>query len=344
MMIRLKHAEPVMGTVVSFDVDSAFGAAVGAAVRWLHWVDATFSTFRADSEVSRLGRGEIALGQCSARVREVIAACAELTAVTGGYFSATAGAVLDPSGYVKGWAVERAAAILTEAGSLSHCVNGGGDVRCVGSSPRGGNWRIGIADPVRHGALALTAEGRDFAVATSGIAERGEHVLDPHTRTPPQGLLSITVTGPELALADAYATAVFAMGFPRAMGFPQAVGFPEAGGWSAAGYEAFGITDDGRTWQTPGFPAARSPLSKRDWRAAANPPRATSYPVKTLRINRQNGVQRGENASKPEGYGSGGRGQCHRGGGPGRGRARVRQGQRDAQRSERGPRRACLPP
>jgi FAD:protein FMN transferase len=243
-MIRLKHAEPVMGTVVSFDVDAAFGAAVAEAVRWLHWVDATFSTFRADSEVSRLDRGEIAAGQCSPQVREVLTACATAQARTGGYFSATAGGSLDPSGYVKGWAVERAAAILTGAGSPSHCVNGGGDVRCAGPSPRGGDWRIGIADPLDRGALALTVMGRDFAVATSGIAERGRHVLDPHTGLPPEGLLSVTVTGPDLAVADAYATAVFAMGYPRALD------------WRADGYAAFGITDGGGTWRTPGFPAA----------------------------------------------------------------------------------------
>jgi FAD:protein FMN transferase len=247
MMIRLNRAEHVMGTVVSFAVDSAFGAAVEDAIRWLHWVDATFSTFRADSEVSRLGRGVIAADQCSPEVREVLAACAALSARTGGYFSATASGSLDPSGYVKGWAVERAAAILTCAGSLSHCVNGGGDVRCAGASPRGGNWRVGVANPVDRGTLALTVEGRDFAVATSGIAERGSHVLDPHTGRAPEGLLSVTVTGPDLAVADAYATAVFAMGYPRALG------------WTAQGYETFGITAGGETWRTPGFPVADAP-------------------------------------------------------------------------------------
>jgi thiamine biosynthesis lipoprotein len=222
MMVRLKRAEHVMGTVVSFDVDGTFGAAVDDAVRWLHWVDATFSTFRVDSEVSRLGRGLIAASQCSPAVREVLAACDALSARTGGYFSATAGGSLDPSGYVKGWAVERAAAMLTSAGSPSHCVNGGGDVRCTGPSPRGDGWRIGVAD-------------------------RGRHVLDPHTGQPAEGLLSVTVTGPDLALADAYATAVFAMGLPRAYR------------WRAPGYEVFGITADGGTWRTPGFPVAPAP-------------------------------------------------------------------------------------
>jgi thiamine biosynthesis lipoprotein len=249
MMVRLRRAEHVMGTVVSFDVDSAFGRAVDDAVRWLHWVDATFSTFRADSEVSRLGGGLIAAGQCSPELREVLEACDALSVRTGGYFSAMAGGSLDPSGYVKGWAVERAAAMLTSAGSPSHCVNGGGDVRCAGASPRGDSWRIGVADPLDRAVLAVTVEGRDFAVATSGIAERGAHVLDPHTGQPAEGLLSVTVTGPDLALADAYATAVFAMGFPRALQ------------WGAHGYEVFGIRADGGTWRTPGFPWTPEPRS-----------------------------------------------------------------------------------
>jgi FAD:protein FMN transferase len=257
--VRLKRAEHVMGTVVSFDVDSAFGAAVDDAVRWLHWVDATFSTFRDESEVSRLGHGAVQPDQCSPRVREVLAACSAVQARTGGYFSATAGGSLDPSGYVKGWAVEEAAAMLTVAGSLSHCVNGGGDVRCVGPSPRGDCWRIGVSDPSRRQALALTVEGRDIAVATSGIAERGRHVVDPHTGEPPDGLLSVTVTGPDLALADAYATAVFAMGFPRATR------------WSVAGYQVFGITTDGGTWSTPGFPVARGPVGLPRPRARSSP-------------------------------------------------------------------------
>ena len=61
-------------------------------------------------------------------------------------------------------------------------------------------------------AVAAVVEANDLAVATSGAYARGEHVLDPHTRRPPDGVLSVTITGPELATADAYATAAFAMG------------------------------------------------------------------------------------------------------------------------------------
>jgi thiamine biosynthesis lipoprotein len=236
-----------MGTVVSFDVPAWAadgGGALGSAIRWLHWVDETFSTYLPASDVSRLGRGEISLQDCDPAVAEVLAACEELRERSGGYFTAYPAGALDPSGYVKGWAVERAATIITEAGSTAHTVNGGGDVQCVGGRPAGDPWRLGISDPFRPGALALVVAGRDFAIATSGIAERGAHIMNPVTALPAAGLASITILGPSLTTADAYATAAFAMGPLLAREWTRdAIG----------GYEAFAILPDGSTWHTPGL-------------------------------------------------------------------------------------------
>ena len=99
-------------------------------------MDRVFSPYRPDSDVSLLAAAEITVDGCAHEVAEVISACAALRLCSGGYFTAAPGGVFDPSGYVKGWAVERAAAILSAAGSASHLVNGGGDVQCV--RPRGG--------------------------------------------------------------------------------------------------------------------------------------------------------------------------------------------------------------
>src|SRR5215469_12519245 len=126
---RVRHAEHVMGTVVSFDVPAwaaAPAAPLADAIRWLHWVDRTFSTYRADSDVSALGRGEATVADCAPEVAQVLDACEALRETSGGYFTAYPTGTLDPSGYVKGWAVEHAAAILTAAGSPAHMVNGGG--------------------------------------------------------------------------------------------------------------------------------------------------------------------------------------------------------------------------
>src|SRR5215208_4811037 len=155
---------------------------------WLRFVDATFSTYRADSEICRLDRGELAVRDAHPVVREVLARCERLRVRTGGYFDARAGGRLDPSGLVKGWAVDRAGALLAAAGARRFCVNAGGDVLV-----RGGPWRIGIRHPLRPDRLAAALEVRDAAVATSGGYERGEHIRDPVGGGAARGALSVTV-------------------------------------------------------------------------------------------------------------------------------------------------------
>jgi thiamine biosynthesis lipoprotein len=263
---RVRHAEPVMGTVVSFDVPVAarHDGSLDDAIRWLHWVDRVFSPYRPDSDVSLLAGGEVTVDGCAPEMAEVIEACAFVRELSGGYFTASPQGRFDPSGYVKGWAVERAAHILSAAGSASHLVNGGGDVQCAGgrpgAAPAGGPvsqpvsqpvppWRVGIADPLRRGRLALVVEARDCGVATSGTAERGAHIVNPRTGADAAGLASVTVVGPSLALADACATAAFAMGPDLARDWTE----------SLDGYAAYAITAAGGTWQTSGFAARIAP-------------------------------------------------------------------------------------
>ncbi len=240
-----KHSEHVMGTVFSIQVDDEgdWRAAIGQVVAYLHEVDRTFSTYRPDSQISRLGRGEMRLRECVPAVGEVLALCAHVQAVSDGYFAASIGRRLDPSGLVKGWAIERASALLSAAGASSHAVNGGGDMQLVGNLSDGRPWRVGIAHPLQPGALSTVVQARDLAVATSGIAERGCHIVDPRTGRAPSGLASITVTGASITLVDAYATAAYAMGLA-------------ARAWIEGldGYEAFAVTENGEWWATDRFP------------------------------------------------------------------------------------------
>jgi FAD:protein FMN transferase len=239
-----RHVEHVMGTVFSLDLrDPALAVgAVEDVVRWWHWVDEVFSTYREDSQISRLGRGEITLEDCPPEVATILDLCAEAGRRSGGWFSAMPGGRLDPSGMVKGWSVERASAMLSAAGSTAHAVNGGGDVRCVGSPDPGTPWRIGIADPLRPGELVTVVAGHDFAVATSGIAERGSHVLDPYTGRAADQLASVTLVGDDLTWVDAYATAAIAMG-------------PRCRDWIVAldGVEGLVVDLAGGAWTSPGW-------------------------------------------------------------------------------------------
>jgi thiamine biosynthesis lipoprotein len=216
----LRHAEEVMGTVFSFDVRGGEPAAVRRAleetVAGLHRVDEVFSTYREDSQLSRLARGEVTVGECDPEVAEVLALGAEAERTSEGWFSLRYQGRLDPTGIVKGWACERAARRLTAAGASGVSVNGGGDVQLFGVPGAQRPWRVGVSDPLRPGGLAavVSAAGvEQLAVATSGTAERGAHIVDPRTgRSAVTDLVAVTVVGPELTWADAWATAAFARG------------------------------------------------------------------------------------------------------------------------------------
>ncbi|MGW1070056.1 FAD:protein FMN transferase [Streptomyces aureus] len=217
---ELRHAEEVMGTVFSFDVrggeSGAVRAALEEAIAGLHRVDEVFSTYREDSQISRLARGELTVEECDPEVAEVLGLGAEAERASDGWFSTRYEGRLDPTGIVKGWAAERAAERLAAAGASGVSVNGGGDVQLVGVPGPHRPWRVGVSDPLRPGALAavVSAAGADrLAVATSGTAERGAHIVDPRTgRSAVTDLLAVTVVGPRLTWVDAWATAAFAMG------------------------------------------------------------------------------------------------------------------------------------
>jgi FAD:protein FMN transferase len=232
-----------MGIPVGIEVrDRVDASAFDAAFAHLRRVDATFSTYVAETEISRLEAGTLELADASRAVRTVLARCAELKRRTGGWFDVRATGRLDPSGFVKGWAVEGAAAILAAGGARDYCVHAGGDVR-VGA---GRAWRVGVQHPIVRDRVAAVLGARDLGVATSGAYERGRHIVDPHSGRPPHGVLSVTVVAPDLGVADAYATAAFAMGLDG----------PE---WTAtlSDCEALTILADGRVLSTPGMARLR---------------------------------------------------------------------------------------
>jgi thiamine biosynthesis lipoprotein len=135
--------------------------------------------------------------------------------------------------------------MLSAAGSTRHAVGGGGDVQSVGRIGDGRPWRIGVVHPHDPQRVLAVVEGDGIAVATSGTAERGAHVVDPHNGRPAEGLASVTVVGPDLTRADVYATAALAMG-ERAYSWLR--GVPD--------FAALVVAADGSVWRTGDFPAA----------------------------------------------------------------------------------------
>jgi thiamine biosynthesis lipoprotein len=220
---RRAFVEQVMGLPVSVLVrgpqarEPGTARAVAALFERLRADDAVFSTWRPDSAVSRIQLGELRVEDAGTRVQEVAYLCREAERQTQGAFSAWVNGVFDPTGLVKGWAVEQATLEL-ERRLARHdlLVNAGGDILATCRRIDTPDWRIAVEDPRDRTRTLLTVPLRRGAVATSGTAARGEHIIDPATGTPARGLLSATVIGPSLCWADVHATAAFVRGPGRA--------------------------------------------------------------------------------------------------------------------------------
>lgn len=215
MTDRRTWVEHVMGMPISLHLrgpgvrDDPPAAAAAAVFSVLREADQLFSTYRDDSVIGAIRRGETVDHPL---VREVLTLCREARDRTDGWFDPWLPGGFDPSGLVKGWAVERAAATLHALDDVDHCLNAGGDIAMHVTSPSRPAWRVGIEDPRDRHALLGVRTVRTGAVATSGTAARGLHIVDPHRGVPATDLLSVTVSGPSLLWADVYATAAFAHG------------------------------------------------------------------------------------------------------------------------------------
>ena len=242
------HAEPVMGTVVSLVVFPGRrpicdpGEAINSACARLHEIDRIFSTWNPESPMSRLRTGSCSLDEVPAEIPQVLDLCREMKLLSGGLFDpwAMPGGV-DPTGLVKGWAIDMALETLRAGGAAAAIVNGGGDVAMFGRPPDGRSFRIGIRHPWRPGSLACVLE-IESAVATSGRYERGPHLIDPRDQSRPSHVASATVTGPCLAVADALATAL-------AVGGDEVFDRVDA----LEGYDAYLVGSDGSERATSGI-------------------------------------------------------------------------------------------
>lgn len=238
----VKRAWPAMGSVVSVHVHdlvesrhdrALIDATIDDVSTEIERLEAMFSTFRPSSVVSRIARREMHLLDAPREVADVLDACAWLEAASSGAFSAWRGGRLDPAGFVKGWAVERASRLLDGAGLRHWMVSLGGDMQF--GDPANDGWRVGVADPHDPGRVVRGLTVGRGAVATSGTAARGLHIDDPRTGRPATAWASVTVVGPNLAWADAFATTAFVLGAEGPAWVEQ---FP--------GYAVIAIDADGR--------------------------------------------------------------------------------------------------
>lgn len=225
-----------MGTAFRFAGNSALPATdtellLDQACIKLDQADQTFSLYKPESPLSALARGETSVAKCPSEVGEVWDLCESWEKITDGWFSPfTPQNTFDPSGLVKTWAAQQAADLLTAAGIDDFTLNAGGDVLIANGTTNEIDWRIGISKPISitspdAGTLTvLDLHGTKFrAAASSGTAERGEHIWNPKApgKDPAAELAQVTAVSANLVDADIWATAAFAMG-GRAVDFVNA--------------------------------------------------------------------------------------------------------------------------
>jgi thiamine biosynthesis lipoprotein len=258
-MSRFDRIEMCMGTGFRFQGSSELDAAkvdfaLQVACKILHEADSVFSLYKPESALSQLAAGKTSVSQCPPVVSEIWDACEFWEQKTDGWFSAfTPQHTFDPSGLVKTWAAKRAAESLISAGVTDFTLNAGGDVYISEAASAQFDWRVGLSKPVsiasdEAGALAvIDLKGTGYqAVATSGSAERGNHIWNPKApgREFATELLQVTVIARDLVEADVWATAAFAEGL-ASMARIDAIEH----------LEAICILADGQIAATPGFQA-----------------------------------------------------------------------------------------
>jgi thiamine biosynthesis lipoprotein len=244
------YVEMIMGLPFSLHIRGSVGATAAAEAVDAVWADlrrydGIFSTYRGDSAISRINCGDLAVADAPKTVTEVLAIGEDARLKTGGAFDMRYAGRLDPAGVVKGWAAQRVAGRLGEL-AADWYLGAGGDI--VLRSPSGRPWRIGIEDPVDPSAMVAVVQIIDGAIATSGRAHRGQHIVNPATGRPAGGVLQATVIGPELVWADVFATALVVD--------PG----PVTGRWALpAGYDFQLLGDDGRIIRSAGFQVVSGP-------------------------------------------------------------------------------------
>jgi thiamine biosynthesis lipoprotein len=210
----MRESRDIMGMPVAVEIVGGNAAALETVFDYFKAVDRRFSTYKPQSEISRINRGEVSLGEYSDAMRHIFVLAEQTKKDTDGYFDiARADGSVDPSGIVKGWAIREAALLVEQMNYQNYFLDVGGDIQSKGTDTAGNPWTVGIRNPFNRDEVikVLRPDGR--GVATSGTYIRGQHIYNPYRPEEKiEDIVSLTVVGPDIYEADRFATAAFAMG------------------------------------------------------------------------------------------------------------------------------------
>jgi thiamine biosynthesis lipoprotein ApbE len=232
-------------------------AAEGAALAEIDRLAKILSTYDPASEIARVERSG---GPRSPELSRVLSDYRHWESRTAGAISLTpknSGWNVDALG--KAYILESAKYAALVPGVDGVLLNIGGDIVSTGS------WRIAVADPFRPHENAATLTDvliKDEAVATSGISERGRHIVDPRTGAVTRGVRSATVIAPDCITANALATALCVV--EPQQGIEMIASTP--------GAQALVVSDNGSELRSPGFTRYERPPGMRKVMASGWPP------------------------------------------------------------------------
>ena len=203
-----------MPVVVEIADPSATQESFNTVFDYFTSVDGKFSTYKNESEISRINRDELSPSEYSEDMKTIFALSEETKRLTDGYFDIrTPNGLCDPSGIVKGWAIQNTAKILKKYGCRNFYIEAGGDIQTNGTNAKKEEWGIGIRNPFNRKEIVKVIYPHGHGVATSGTYIRGKHIYNPHTKQAVDSdVVSLTVIGPNIYEADRFATSTFAMG------------------------------------------------------------------------------------------------------------------------------------
>lgn len=241
----MKQTRWLMGMPITVEIvdASADAGAFDAVYAYFDYVDQTFSPFKPTSAVSRVNRGELTLAAACRDMQTILELAEQTKVATRGYFDVWHEGVFNPSGIVKGWAIDEAASLLYRKGFRNFYVDAGGDAQAYGMNAHGQPWRVGICNPFNLSQIVKTVTLDERGIATSGTYMRGAHIYNPKDNADPlDEIVSVTVIGPDVLEADRFATAAFAMG-------RNGIYFIE----TLPDFEAYQIDRQGQALMTTGF-------------------------------------------------------------------------------------------
>jgi FAD:protein FMN transferase len=252
----MKEVKLIMGMPIEIEiVGPDVRTTLDAAFAYLVTVDERFSTYKENSEISRINRSEIEESTASDEMHEVLHLAQKTKKETGGYFDIRRpDGLLDPSGIVKGWAIRNTSNLIRKAGYENYFVNAGGDIALGGRNAESAEWSVGIRNPFNVSGIVKVVYPHGKGVATSGSYIRGAHIYNPHASGQEiKEIVSITVIGSDVLEADRFATAAFAME-------KSGIAFIE----QLPGFEGYVIDAKGIATMTSGFAAYTTPETESD--------------------------------------------------------------------------------